>query len=149
MKKFYVNGFLFNNSGESVALIRKVHFPPNVDWSKNPWNGIGGKIEQNETAIEAMVREFREETGVQTTLDDWKHFAEVDSPDWTVFYFRAFNTDYLDQVTTMTDEEVDVWLARNLDNIPMVPHLSFLLPYAQYTFSAAPAKFQEIADKRS
>src|SRR5260370_28235079 len=127
MKKFYVNGFLFDNNGAHVALIKKVHFPANVDWTKNPWNGVGGKIERNETAIEAMVREFREETGVQTNLDDWQYFAEVDSPDWTVFYFRAFDTDYLDQVTTMTDEEVSVFFPSN-EQIPSVPHLSFLLP---------------------
>ena len=32
---------------------------------KNCWNGIGGKIEENETEIQATIRECYEETGIQ------------------------------------------------------------------------------------
>ncbi len=29
------------------------------------WNGVGGKIEKNETPVESCLREVREETGIQ------------------------------------------------------------------------------------
>ena len=32
---------------------------------RNCWNGIGGKIEENETEVQATIRECYEETGIQ------------------------------------------------------------------------------------
>lgn len=37
----------------------------NKDPNKGLWNGVGGKIEKNETPVEACLREVKEETGFQ------------------------------------------------------------------------------------
>lgn len=53
---------LFTNNYKQVLLVKR---------NKNPyincWNGIGGKIEVNETPIEAAIRECKEETGIIIT----------------------------------------------------------------------------------
>jgi len=63
----YVLGFFYSSTG--VVLIEKV-FP----WSQGRCvhNGIGGNIVKGETGYDAMVREFKEETGLVTTKNQWK-----------------------------------------------------------------------------
>jgi 8-oxo-dGTP pyrophosphatase MutT (NUDIX family) len=51
-----VLGFMLDHKHEFVAMIRK----PN----STKWNGIGGKVEDNESFHNAMVRECKEETGL-------------------------------------------------------------------------------------
>ncbi len=59
MKK-YVVIFLFTKDYKKVLMIRR-NKPP----YKDCWNGIGGKIEENETEIQASIRECYEETGIK------------------------------------------------------------------------------------
>jgi 8-oxo-dGTP pyrophosphatase MutT (NUDIX family) len=69
----YVLGFMFSSDYRFVALIKKDH----PAWQADLLNGIGGKIEPGEEPIDAMVREFREETGYATTPPQWKHYAAM------------------------------------------------------------------------
>lgn len=51
------------------------------------WNGVGGKLKENETAEEAAIREIKEEIGVDITLKDLKRagtlkFDYDGNPDW-------------------------------------------------------------------
>ena len=106
----YVCGFMIEPSQERVLLIHKTH-PP---FQKDKWNGIGGKVEPNESAIDAMVREFREETGVSTTTWMWQHTISLGvRDDYVVHYYRSFIKTFPDYRTT-TDEEVKVW---NIDKV--------------------------------
>ena len=57
----YVAGFAFNMDGDRVLLVLK----KKPAWQNGRLNAIGGKIEANESPLQAMVREFREETDVQ------------------------------------------------------------------------------------
>lgn len=57
--KQYVLILLFTNDHKKVLLMKRKKDP-----YKNCWNGIGGKIEENETEIEAAIRECKEETGI-------------------------------------------------------------------------------------
>jgi 8-oxo-dGTP pyrophosphatase MutT (NUDIX family) len=69
----YVLGFQFDEPHHNVALICKT-FPK---WQAGLWNGIGGHIERGESAQEAMLREFVEETGVSQEGIIWRHFADL------------------------------------------------------------------------
>ena len=104
--QLYVAGFLFSNDHKRVALVEKKKFPPGQDWSENPYNAIGGKIEEGELPGEAMRREFREETGVDCA--DWQCFAQLDAANlaWRVFFFKAFNTLALESVSTVEEEPI-------------------------------------------
>lgn len=77
----YVVGFALNDS--EVLLIRKAR--PEIQ--KGLLNGVGGKIETWESSHEAMVREFREETGADTEIGMWRMFCEMVFPQATIFFF--------------------------------------------------------------
>src|SRR3989338_6983723 len=81
--------------------------------------GVGGKIEQGELAIDAMSREFIEETGLVTTPSQWSMFAtlveEGDDPEWEVSCFRMFS-DEIFEAKSMTDERVDVYETGDMTN---------------------------------
>lgn len=60
-------------AGEKVLLLHRKNEP-----NKNLWNGLGGKIEANETHRENVKRELQEEAGidVEVTPQDYKGIVE-------------------------------------------------------------------------
>jgi 8-oxo-dGTP diphosphatase len=129
MKK-YVAGFLFRRSDKiftpDVALIMKRRGPANM---AGKLNAIGGKIEEGEEPIQAMIREFKEETDV--TFDGWELFCELRGKDWIVYFFKGWKDCLL---KTMTDERVDwygVHIFRNENYVPVtMKNLRWLVPMA-------------------
>ena len=79
----YVVGFYFDLGRNSVVLIRKAH----PEWETGLLNGVGGKIEGEETPLRAMQREFLEETGKK--VDDWNLFTSIRSKEYRIFFFYA------------------------------------------------------------
>lgn len=116
-----VAGFLFSESKRHVVLIKKKR----PEWQRNLINAVGGKIEDGETELQAMVREFREETGV--TFEDWQKFCELKGNDFKVNFFVGFGD--LSKVKTVTDEEVVVY---KLTQLPknIICNLDWLIPMA-------------------
>ncbi len=56
------------------------------------WNGVGGKIQEGETPVQAAQREAKEEIGVDLVLEEPLgviHFHNSSAGDWTVSVFRA------------------------------------------------------------
>lgn len=124
----YVLGFAFDDLGR-VALIQKKR----PDWQAGKFNGVGGHIENRETAYEAMVREFREETGVE--VRDWVQVGTMIGKDWHVSVFTCTSPKVRD-VRTVTDEEVRLHLPHSLPylkcimNVPLLVYLCQLKPEA-------------------
>jgi len=58
VKHRYVVGFLFSEDQSRVLLVWKNR----PAWQNGKLNGVGGKIEAGETPLQAMEREFKEET---------------------------------------------------------------------------------------
>ena len=125
-KQSYCLGFAFDHRG-NVALIQKLR----PAWQVGKLNGIGGHIEEGETATEAMVREFREETGRVTTEALWQPFTKMYTDTSTVFCFRAFDIS-LEGLKTTTDEQVVIEPAMSEDGyrFERLPNLSWLIPLA-------------------
>lgn len=70
-----------------VLLIMK---PDADDWQHGRLNGVGGRLQNGESPIEAMIREFHEETGVDTTLDDWLPVCRLEKEgEWTLWVFTS------------------------------------------------------------
>jgi 8-oxo-dGTP diphosphatase len=81
----YALGFLFSADRRRVLLIEKQR----PDWQKGRWNGLGGKVEEGESAPQAMVRELHEEAGIQTSLADWHEVCTMRMPRFDVVVFAA------------------------------------------------------------
>lgn len=118
----YVCGFMFDPDRNNVVLIRKTK----PTWQAGKLNGVGGKIEPMEEPYCAMVREFQEETGVETTRDDWEHFCTISGEDWVVLFFRSFHD--ISDVTTMEEEEIEIHPITISDRV--IENLKVLLPLA-------------------
>lgn len=123
--KAYVCGFLIHRRGYNddwVALIRKAR----PAWQAGKLNGIGGSIEPDETALFAMQREFKEETGA--TIDDWRCFAVLKHGRALVYMFVSF-CEYTELQQT-TDEKVE-WFHISITRTPtVISNLSWLIPLA-------------------
>lgn len=122
--KRYCCGFMLNDEKTKVVLIKKTH----PEWQAGLLNGVGGHIEEGESAITAMVREFWEETGVATHFDSWSQVCTLYFPYAEIEFFVASNSYYAKKVQSMTDEQVSIIdvtdLNGTIDNIPALLELS-------------------------
>ncbi len=116
----YVLGFYFNPEKTLVALINK----NKPDWQRGKFNGIGGKQEEGESAHYAMVREFKEEAGLE--VERWERALMLEGDGWIVHIFRAFG--HVLRVRSMTDESVQVISVSDLHRIEVVPNLRWMIP---------------------
>lgn len=123
-KQKMVLGFLFDDLGASVALIEKQH----PEWQRGLLNGIGGKVEEGESPLAAMIREFKEETGV--VQEDWQHFATMIGGKWAVACYKANNTKALQAVRTTTDEIVCIVSLPDLHRAQRMRNLDMLISIA-------------------
>ena len=121
----YVLGFLFNENLTEVVLIRKQR----PEWQRNFLNGVGGKIEEGETPLDAMIRECREETGLE--VSNWLRFGSMWPSESHVTLFAAIAD--ICHAKTMTDERVEILSIGDL--ILVVPNLFWLIPIAKYAIS--------------
>ena len=121
MVKLYVVGFLFSEDMKRVVLIHK----NKPAWQVGLLNGVGGKIEQDESPKNAIKREFEEETGL--TISDWKYYAKVSGDEWCVDFFHATSKD-IDSVKSITDEKVEIFNVSDINTLPVIPNLKWLIP---------------------
>jgi 8-oxo-dGTP diphosphatase len=122
----YVCGFLFSRDRGRVLLIRKRR----PAWQAGKLNGLGGKIEPGETALDAMRREFREEAGVD--LAEWQHVLSLSGADdagsgrgWAGHFFRAFGD--VDAARAITDEQLETHSTALLPH-DTIPNLRWIIP---------------------
>lgn len=120
MKTGYVVGFLIKE-GTQIALIRKNR----PEWQLGRLNGIGGHIEQGEEPLEAMIREFREETGC--SISDWLPFCTLIGRNSKIHFFKAYG-DY--PIQTTTDEEVQWVEIDKMKQLNVIPNLHWMVPLA-------------------
>jgi len=142
MKK-YVVGFLFSNDCSHVVLIKKL----NPKWQKGLFNGVGGKIEEGESSIEAISREFEEETGVLIDVKKWNCYINIERPNHYYLDVYCAFSNLAFEVRTVEKEEVHIV---KVDNLPsnIIPNLKWLIPLAldnQVDFSI-PLQLQQIAE---
>ena len=120
----YVVGLMFDDSSEEVLLIKKKR----PKWQDGLLNGIGGKVEKDESPLDAMIREFEEETGILHY--GWEYFATISGADgsWCVFFFKAFSNKIYNAKQT-TDEPCGVYWAGDLPQ-NAISNLTWLIPMA-------------------
>jgi 8-oxo-dGTP diphosphatase len=121
IRKFVI-GYLFDGNG-NVALIEKNR----PDWQKGRLNGVGGQIEKDETPLQAMTREFKEEAGPEVS---WRQFCVLKGDGYRLFCFTSRDKV---EISTKTDEKV-AWYP--VDRLPanILPNSLWLVPMANYKF---------------
>lgn len=129
----YVVGFLFSPDKNNIVLIEKKR----PAWQKGFYNGIGGHCLPNEDPLDAIVREFEEETGLGTNYQDWNLIAigtEIVSGD-EIHFFSGSNEGY-EFVETTTDELIvrltvnQILNRNNIENKYLIKNLNWLIPLA-------------------
>lgn len=123
MKKYYVLGFLFSEDKKKVVLIRK----NKPEWQKGHLNGVGGKIELlDESPLYAMIREFKEEAGIE--IKNWEEFCKLTGNGFEVYCFKAFGD--ITFVRSMEEEQIEVIFVKELQEYLYLPNLKWLIPLA-------------------
>lgn len=125
----YVLGFRVRgrtSTHPQVALIRKVK----PTWQAGKLNGVGGKVEEYDAGlVNAMVREFREETGVMTDVKEWRRFGRLQHGSSII---HLYESDALkgEQLQTTTAEPVGWYYVEQLSSLNTMGNLAWLVPLA-------------------
>lgn len=136
----YVVGFAFSRNKKDIVLIEK----QKPEWQKGKFNGVGGKVDTEDVSpMAAMIREFKEETGVTIAeaetraavhggnyADGWHHFATLIFEECNLYCFRAY-TNSIYQCGTIEEEKIQVTgVYEALSMLPIIPNLKVLIPMA-------------------
>lgn len=107
MQQKYVCGMLISTDTRFVTMLTKNR----PEYLSGKLNFPGGKIEDNETPLEAITREFEEETGVR--IEDWTLVGTFGDDSFIIYYFVCKSSTIVD-VRTRTDEVVTNQLTREI-----------------------------------
>ena len=118
----YTVGFVFSKNLKFVYLIRKNR----PAWQQDLLNGIGGKVEADESFLECMIREAKEESGYEGA---WTLFAELLYPDDVVQYFYSV-ANYGVVPVTIGAENIVIVCMENINLMHCVPNVRWLVPAA-------------------
>lgn len=84
--KQYVLTFVFNEALDSVWLIRKIK----PKFQEGYLNGIGGKIEKDESPHEAAIRELHEESGYIVDFTKLIYTGQMKGEDYDGSMFEVY-----------------------------------------------------------
>ena len=135
----YVSGFLFRPGCRSTVILLKKIKP---DFLRDQWTGVGGHLEDGETPLEGMIREFEEETGVR--IEDWEHFCTLKGKGFELDWFLSENEKYFELsenkifvaewdgkvFTNDVGEQISEWDIDDIPNIQLSNNAQWLIPMA-------------------
>ena len=83
------------------------------DLNHDKWIGLGGKLEENESPEDCLVREIKEESGL--TLTSWRYRGIVTfvSDEWEGEYMHLFTADGFSGQMTDCDEGALEWIEKS------------------------------------
>lgn len=127
----YTLAFLVRN--DEVLLLNRHKSP----WM-GAWNGVGGKIQPNETPKQCIKREIAEETGIHIAIDD---IIDKGSLTWNIFDAKGnglylfvvhLSKDLIYQTPKVVDEGILDWKkiswASDMDNQGIARNIPHFLP---------------------
>jgi len=123
-------------NGQTLMIYRNKK--PN-DIHAGKWNGLGGKFEPGETPEECVIREVREESGLEIRnpyLNGLVMFPGFKEADWYVFVFTA--ADFSGELIESPEGRLEWIPDGNLETLSLWPsdHLFFEWMRAGKFFSA-------------
>jgi 8-oxo-dGTP diphosphatase len=126
----YALGFIFDQARDHVLLIQKMR----PAWQRGKLNGIGGKVEDGETFLQAMIRECWEETGISTDAtkphgEEWQPVATLKGENYHMEVFAMFSQAVFYAIQR-TDEPLQILSHRTLREGQIMPNLPVLIALA-------------------
>lgn len=116
-------GFIFSPDFQHVLLIHKTH----PEWQAGKLNGLGGKIENEETPFQGISREVLEESGLHIPPEEWRLIARMEGRDPIVdVLFTVFDGSRND-AQSRTDECVEWFPTSSLPHL-CISNLRWLIP---------------------
>lgn len=121
----YTAGLLFHK--DNVLLVEKNH----PDWQNRLFNAISGKVDANETPMDSMVREFKEEVGFDGLK--WDLFCIETGADYMVYFYKCFVEKVPDAIPPTNDcgERLQWFYTRHGTAARVVGNLHWLIPMAR------------------
>ena len=115
--------FIFNKDLTKVLLITK----QKPDQHKGLLNGLGGKLEANESHLDCVVREIEEEAGLKSKSKNWNKVGNITWIHWHVSVWTMVSRI---KVNDFPDDSVDWYPVNDLpDNI--IENLKWLIPLSK------------------
>ena len=90
------------------------------DLNRDKWIGIGGKFEDKESPEDCLLREVREETGLELTSYRYRGVVTFVSDRWPTEYMHLFTADGFTGTVKECDEGVLEWL--DWPQLTQIPH---------------------------
>jgi ADP-ribose pyrophosphatase YjhB (NUDIX family) len=135
MKALMVVGLIISN--EQVLLIKKMAAPRTYNGVGRPksmngrYNGVGGVVMDNETAIECLVRKTQAECGLFTVPAQWIPFHEIQLGRSRILFAKcAMSPREIAKAKSPTDEEVSLISVNKLASYPTVANIPWLVAMA-------------------
>ncbi|MCG8687380.1 MAG: NUDIX hydrolase [Desulfobacterales bacterium] len=124
MDKFVV-GFAYTNDGRVLLMEKR-----RPKWQRGFLNGIGGKMEADETPRAAMTRESMEEAGLDL---EWAYRGilrglNYDGRPFECHLFYAYDA-RVKKFKQMEDEALGLYQTSDIHNHHILNHLNFLIPF--------------------
>ena len=133
-------GYVFAPERDRVLLVHRTA-RGEADPHFGKWNGLGGKLEADEDVAAGMVRELREEAGIEATelqlagTVSWPGFGKG-GEDWFGFVFRVLA--FTGTPATSNDEGALEWVPLDaVLSLPLWEGDRFFLPRV-FDFAAPP-----------
>lgn len=117
-------GFIFTSDLQKVLLIEK----QKPEFHRGLLNGLGGKVEQNEDEAACIVREVREEAGLETLTTDWQKVGVLTWTQWQVSIFTGIYHGKETDLNLTEDLVVDWFFVEKLPR-NCVTNLYWIIPY--------------------
>jgi len=125
----YVLVYAEPTEGNDILLIRK----EKPDWQKGKLNLVGGKVEDDELAGIAAIREFKEETGYGIGDDEIDYAGQMcgmfNSYPWNIWVWRAKVNRHFH--IEEEREKVSWFSPEILWNCDLIPNLRVIIPLCQ------------------
>ncbi len=96
--------------GDEVLMLHRTAKPD--DENEGKWIGVGGKLEENESPDECLLREVREETGLRLTSWRYRGVVTFVSDRWEGEYMHLFTADGFEGDLIPCDEGELAWIPR-------------------------------------
>ena len=124
----YVSGYILSEDLKKVLLIRKNR----PTWQAGKLNAIGGKIEETDLSpLFALIREVKEETGLETYESQWNKLDGIKRDgEFKLHIFYTVSDKLLYTAKTMEDEEVGIYKIDDLQYESLMNTVHFCIEKA-------------------